>query len=165
MLEKFSGKFRRCWKIPHQFSGSTNCYPCQGLGTLCQGKRPNSETFRKAVAVSEQRIQERSRISGQFLGALSMIDPRKSMRNFSGASKFLENFSLKLCRFYDNHSLANLAPVHMLPKHVSMSPWIGMGSTTTRERNLRIGGRCLHWISVFCAVNLFVAFSSFKQNV
>ena len=32
LLEKFSGKFRRCWKIPHRFSGSTKCYPCQGLG-------------------------------------------------------------------------------------------------------------------------------------
>ena len=34
LLEKFSGKFRRCWKIPHRFSGSTKCYPCQGLGTF-----------------------------------------------------------------------------------------------------------------------------------
>ena len=39
LLEKFSGKFRRCWKIPHRFSGSTKCYPCQGLGTFGQGKR------------------------------------------------------------------------------------------------------------------------------
>ena len=39
LLEKFSGKFRRCWKIPHRFSGSTKCYPCQGLGTFRQGKR------------------------------------------------------------------------------------------------------------------------------
>ena len=39
LLEKFSGKFRRCWKIPHRFSGSAKCYPCQGLGTFRQGKR------------------------------------------------------------------------------------------------------------------------------
>ena len=39
LLEKFSGKFRRCWKIPHRFSGSTKCYPCQGLGIFRQGKR------------------------------------------------------------------------------------------------------------------------------
>ena len=32
LLEKFSGKFRRCWKILHRFSGSTQCHPCQGLG-------------------------------------------------------------------------------------------------------------------------------------
>ena len=32
LLKKFSGKFRLCWKIAHQFSGSTKCYPCQGLG-------------------------------------------------------------------------------------------------------------------------------------
>ena len=39
LLEKFSGKFRRCWKILHRFSGSTKCYPCQGLRTFRQGKR------------------------------------------------------------------------------------------------------------------------------
>ena len=38
LLEKFSGKFRRCWKILHRFSGSTKCYPCQGLGIFRQGK-------------------------------------------------------------------------------------------------------------------------------
>ena len=26
LLEKFSGKFRRCWKILHRFSGSARCY-------------------------------------------------------------------------------------------------------------------------------------------
>ena len=35
---KFSGKFRRCWKIAHRFSGSTKCYACQGLGIFRQGK-------------------------------------------------------------------------------------------------------------------------------
>ena len=39
LLETFSGKFRRCWKILHRFSGSTKFYPCQGLGILRQGKR------------------------------------------------------------------------------------------------------------------------------
>ena len=39
LLEKFSGKFRRCWKIPRRFSGSTKCYPYQGLGAFRQGKR------------------------------------------------------------------------------------------------------------------------------
>ena len=39
LLEKFSGKFRRCWKILHRFSGSAKCYPCQGLGIFRQGKR------------------------------------------------------------------------------------------------------------------------------
>ena len=38
LLEKFSGKFRRCWKIIHRFSGSTKCYACQGLGIFRQGK-------------------------------------------------------------------------------------------------------------------------------
>ena len=38
LLEKFSGKFRRCWKILHRFSGSTKCYPFQGLGICRQGK-------------------------------------------------------------------------------------------------------------------------------
>ena len=38
LLEKFSGKFRRCWKILHRLSGSTKCYPCQGLGTFWQRK-------------------------------------------------------------------------------------------------------------------------------
>ena len=38
LLEKFSGKFRRCWKIIHRFSGSTKCYPCQGLGIFRQVK-------------------------------------------------------------------------------------------------------------------------------
>ena len=38
LLEKFSGKFRRCWKILQRFSGSTKCYPCQGLGIFRQGK-------------------------------------------------------------------------------------------------------------------------------
>ena len=39
LLERFSGKFRRCWKILHRFSGSPKCYPCQGLGIFRQGKR------------------------------------------------------------------------------------------------------------------------------
>ena len=39
LLERFSGKFRRCWKIIPRFSGSTKCYPCQGLDTFQQGKR------------------------------------------------------------------------------------------------------------------------------
>ena len=34
----FFGKFRRCWKILHRFSGSTKCYPCQGLGIFRHGK-------------------------------------------------------------------------------------------------------------------------------
>ena len=38
LLEDFSGKFRRCWKIIRRFSGSTKCYPCQGLGIFRQGK-------------------------------------------------------------------------------------------------------------------------------
>ena len=38
LLEKFSGNFRRCWKIIHRFSGSTKCYPCQGLGIFRQDK-------------------------------------------------------------------------------------------------------------------------------
>ena len=38
LLEKFSGKFRSCWKIPPRLSGSMKCYPCQGLGTFRQGK-------------------------------------------------------------------------------------------------------------------------------
>ena len=39
LLERFSGKFRRCWKMIPRFSGSAICYPCQGLGTFRQGKR------------------------------------------------------------------------------------------------------------------------------
>ena len=39
LLERFSGKFRRCWKTIPRFSGSAKCYPCQGLGTFRQGKR------------------------------------------------------------------------------------------------------------------------------
>ena len=39
LLEKFSGKFRRCWKIVDRSSGSAKCYPCQGLGVFRQGKR------------------------------------------------------------------------------------------------------------------------------
>ena len=39
LLERFSGKFRRCWKMIPRFSGSAKCYPCQGLGTFRQGKR------------------------------------------------------------------------------------------------------------------------------
>ena len=39
LLERFSGKFRRCWKILLRFSGSTKCCHCQGLGTFWQGKR------------------------------------------------------------------------------------------------------------------------------
>ena len=38
LLEKSSGKFRRCWKILPRFSGSTKCYPCQGSGIFRQGK-------------------------------------------------------------------------------------------------------------------------------
>ena len=38
LLERFSSKFRRCWKIIPRFSGSAKCYPCQGLGTFRQGK-------------------------------------------------------------------------------------------------------------------------------
>ena len=37
-LEKFSGKFRRCWKVFPWFSGSAKCYPCGGLGIFRQGK-------------------------------------------------------------------------------------------------------------------------------
>ena len=33
LLERFSGKFRRCWKMIPRFSGSAKCYPCRGLGT------------------------------------------------------------------------------------------------------------------------------------
>ena len=33
LLEKFSGKFRRCWQILHRFSGSTKCYLGAGKGT------------------------------------------------------------------------------------------------------------------------------------
>ena len=36
--EMFSSKFRRCWKMIPRFSGSTKCYPCQGLGTFRQRK-------------------------------------------------------------------------------------------------------------------------------
>ena len=32
LLERFPGKFRRCWKMILRFSGSAKCYPCQGLG-------------------------------------------------------------------------------------------------------------------------------------
>ena len=39
LLERFSGKFRRCWKMIPRFSGSAKCYPCQSLGTFRQGKR------------------------------------------------------------------------------------------------------------------------------
>ena len=39
LLERFSGKFRRCWQMILRFSGSAKCYPCQGLGTFRQGKR------------------------------------------------------------------------------------------------------------------------------
>ena len=39
LLERFSGKFRRCWKMIPRFSGSSKCYPCQGLGIFRQGKR------------------------------------------------------------------------------------------------------------------------------
>ena len=39
LLERFSGKFRGCWKILHRSSGSAKCYPCQGLGIFRQGKR------------------------------------------------------------------------------------------------------------------------------
>ena len=39
LLERFSGKFRCCWKMIPRFSGSAKCYPCQGLGTFRQGKR------------------------------------------------------------------------------------------------------------------------------
>ena len=39
LLERFSGKFRRCWRMTPRFSGSGKCYPCQGLGTFRQGKR------------------------------------------------------------------------------------------------------------------------------
>ena len=39
LLERSSGKFRRCWKMIPRFSGSAKCYPCQGLGTFRQGKR------------------------------------------------------------------------------------------------------------------------------
>ena len=38
LLETFSGKFRRRWKILHRFSGSAKCYPCQGLGIFRQGQ-------------------------------------------------------------------------------------------------------------------------------
>ena len=38
LLEMFSGKFRGCWEILPRFSGSTKCYPCQGLGNFRQGK-------------------------------------------------------------------------------------------------------------------------------
>ena len=38
LLENFSGKFRRCWKILPRFSSSTKCYPCQGLDIFRQGK-------------------------------------------------------------------------------------------------------------------------------
>ena len=34
----FPGKFRRLWKIIPRFSGSTKCYPCEGLGTFRQRK-------------------------------------------------------------------------------------------------------------------------------
>ena len=34
LLEKFSGKFRRCWQIRHRFSDSPTCNPCQGFPTL-----------------------------------------------------------------------------------------------------------------------------------
>ena len=37
LLERISGKFRRCWEIIPRFPGSTTCYPCQGLGTFRQG--------------------------------------------------------------------------------------------------------------------------------
>ena len=40
LLERFSGKFRRCWKMIPRLSGSAKSYPCQGLGTFfLQGKR------------------------------------------------------------------------------------------------------------------------------
>ena len=70
LLEKFSGKFRRCWKMIHQFSGSTKCYLCQGLGIFRQGKwllenRPrlrercwifSSETATALLSFSEKQL-------------------------------------------------------------------------------------------------------------
>ena len=38
LLQGFSGNFQRCWNIIPRFSGSTECYTCQGLGTFRQGR-------------------------------------------------------------------------------------------------------------------------------
>ena len=51
LLEKLSGKLRRCRKNVHRFSGSTKCYPCQGLGISRQGK---------SLLENRPRLRERS---------------------------------------------------------------------------------------------------------
>ena len=38
LLEKFSGKFRHCWKIPHRFSGSTKKNPIPAKAWAFSGR-------------------------------------------------------------------------------------------------------------------------------
>ena len=71
---KVSGKFRRCWKILPRLSGSTKCYPCQGLGIFRQGKR---------LLENWPRLRERCWIfsSETATAFLSSSDLKKKIKN------------------------------------------------------------------------------------
>ena len=45
LLERFSCKFRRCWKMIPRFSGSAKCYPCQGLGGHFPARKTAARKF------------------------------------------------------------------------------------------------------------------------
>ena len=74
LLEKFSGKFRRCWKIIPWFSGSAKCYPCQGLAF--SGKENGcwkiGPAFGNAAGFSPPRPPQRSWVLLTF-GALRVL--------------------------------------------------------------------------------------------
>ena len=73
LLESFSGKFRRCGKIIHRFSGSTKCCACQGLGIFRQ---------RKLLPENRPRLRERSWICSSETATtfLSFSDQTPSSR-------------------------------------------------------------------------------------
>ena len=93
LLEKFSGKFRRCWTILHRFSGSTKCYPCQGLRIFRQGKLLlenwpslrerswifSSETATAFLSFSELIWTVGSRLRHQTRSSLVLLKRRSSL--------------------------------------------------------------------------------------
>ena len=92
LLDKFSGKFRRCWKILHRLSRSTKCFPCQGLGVFWQGKW---------LLENRPRLRERSWIS--------------SSETATAFLSFSECFRMGAPESAQNSKCGSIQPQHDLP--------------------------------------------------
>ena len=123
LLEKFSGKFRRCWKNPPRFSGSTKCYPCQGFGIFRQGKR---------LLENWPRLRERcwifsSETATAFLSSSETRTP--DLHNHSCVHYSLSKLNSPAnCSLIEDPSLVYPYP----KKHPKLGPWSEFPSPETQ---------------------------------